>query len=624
MQRVWNEIMEKDKIIVVSDNKKDYLNYWISFGKKQINFLPVYCKNINELEEQVSFLNSFCTIKEDVNKVDYAIDISNLKEMFDIAKNEISSFWGTKEHFLKNSHTYKDVLLFGLYEDFKYSNLGDFFLYCYLQGIPIYCLIARNESSLSWLLVRQFLDYKTNDFRSIFTYQRVGNKSLIRENIEKNSTWCVNDIEAIKKINIKEKIYDNVWDTLIFHGHGKEDNLNLDDYTLCGNNSLISSQSVLFPSCGYCHQECFKSTDKLIDLKKVKSKNLILLSCNNFTFFDLSLYDYKYSLGLNAIDSIFQNITLSVGVHSTEIHDIEKYILYSNNHSHIPSLFHVIEQEKHRYPFLIQIGLPQKKQDNVFNFQTDELQNSKGDLTNINIINRLYFFAKSFLLDDQHIVKKNSNNILSTIENSYKNNNYYEGKKIFKELLNKANALSIIMMNEMINSNEDGLHDFYDYCIARSKIEKIQYGFKCSCGEKSIYTRYVGMTTNVLNIESITCYRCGDKELSMIHMPKISVFCDPIIRVGDTLKIKCNIKPQEKGNIHVSNILPKYIQNYRKNPPKTHKIKNNSYDKEYVYEDTIEFNENIPCQAYYVTLIIVQNAGISISRVNFNIVGEFK
>lgn len=613
-------MIQKSNLISVTGDEDVYVSLWDNFFRGISHKIPLFIVNRKDLDCQVEILEEYCLTNRTIEKIDYAISVSFFGKLFDRVKVEIAKSWGSINDFFISPGN-KTLLLMGIYKDFNYKKMREIFNYCHLNNIKVYCLIGRDVSSLSWLITKQFLSYQSSSHKNgIFTFRKVGRTSHIREILSKDSLWELYDSKLFDKTDIKQLIYKQNWEHIVFHGHGKEDNLNLGEYTLCGKNNSIYGLNNLNPSCGYCNQNCFKDEEKLIDPKKIRSKVLTLLSCNNFPFSDLSLYNEKYNLGLNAIDGLFQEIYLSVGVHNTDIYEVEKFISYFNKNLYIPSFFNTIQGEKNNIPFLIQIGLPSVCQELYIEKGSDSKVCLEKE--HIDIINRLYFYGRTSLLEDNHIIKKRTSTLLLKIENAFQFSSIHEHKKLMSELLNRANADSNLIMKCLLGSSQDKLYDYYDYNMSRSLTVKKDFGFTCSCGEKSLYTEYHGVINNTLDIDSNFCYRCGDQYFSMKNMPMISVHVPTKIKQGEKLKIKCDIDSTQDGNIYIANILPNYIEQFRAHEGVIKKFKNIKNKGKFVYEDEITLDFTIPCQAYYITIIMVQNLGISICRANFNIIKE--
>lgn len=604
--------------IIIAYDKESYINFWHEFEDKKINKVPVYLHNRIDLEEKLGDICKLYSFGREIKKMDYGIDLSNINGFFEVLKRTVAYKWININDVLVSNDKIESIVVFGVYDDFKYDEINKLINYCIFNRIKIYFLIGRDISSLSWIVAKQFLKWKeVNSESAIFTYKRIGNTDDFRK-ISEESRWNIYDLNDMKRLNIKQEILDKVWDRIMFHGHGKEDHLNMDEYTLCGLNTSVKKMNITAPSCGHCEQTCFKDRTKLVDANCVKVKDMYLLSCCNFPFNDLRLYDKKYNLGLNAIDGLAQKLYLSVTVQNSDLEDIKLFFQCCDSNVYVPYFFNRIMRKKFNYSFMIEIGLPSINEE--ITVECEKVEKCELNQELIDIINRMYFYSRTSLINNDSVFKKKINNALLKIENAFSKEPIEKHRKLMGELLNKANAFGIEMVNLMSESNENDLYDFYDYNIERSEIYKINRDAVCSCGIQSIETMYKSKIKGTLDVISNTCYRCGDQFCSMENMPYVKLKIDSIIKVGEKIKLTLDISPKQNGTIYISNILPGYIQKYRRSKTNIKTIRNAKNNIIYHCEDEIELDEKIPCQSYYITVIVIQNIGISIYRTNFNII----
>lgn len=134
----------------------------------------------------------------------------------------------------------------------------------------------------------------------------------------------------------------------------------------------------------------------------------------------------------------------------------------------------------------------------------------------------------------------------------------------------------------------------------------------CDCGRIAKNCDYLPETSNVFKLNATYCYLCGDKLVSMIGMPQIKFSCDEYNEKGLQINYKIEITPQYKGDVFILVQVPSYIEKYVEKT-QLRKIRFNTL-RTVVIDGKIKIDKDIPLQSYYLKLIVIQNAGLAISR----------
>lgn len=501
-----------------------------------------------------------------------------------------------------------------LYKDFVQSKLLKIIEKCKEENIKTFFLIGRDLESLTWFIAKQFISSGNKKSNAIFSYKTLGNFNNTKEN------WDIYDSNMLESKDIKEIISIDEWKNIVFHGHGKEDHLNLAEYTICGLNCSIKENERCAPACGH-GENCFKDYTKIIHLNMIKAESIFLLSCNNFPFYDSRLYGTKYSLVLNAIDGYAKNIVASLGVQSADTPELRE-ILCNEDFLDIGIRLHHKLDDIQPFASVVTIGLPtvnDMAQENIDTVETYRLTN----LTKV-ILSRISAYSASMMLDKDHDISRWSNKILQdymqlTRRGTY-GSTYDEIAAFERDLINRVNPFTKRIAELMFSSQTDQLQEFDSYNIYRSKIssKSIKQG-RCLCGGQETFCKYEPELPFLFNIESHYCYLCGDKTTGMVDMPEIKFTCSDINDDRLIVKYKIEITPKYKGDVFWAIQLPSYVENYAITKQKLNKLKFKNIRTE-VIKGEIEFSKETPFQSYYMKLFVVQNAGISFSRSFFNLV----
>jgi len=595
-------------------NEHEYFAYFSVFDISS-DELPVYIsEDRKDLIPILEKAGNYYDRRSQIFKSNYAIILSNGVEKFQqfegFAENWIKDSPNEMEKILKNT----SITIIGYYKDFTQDKVLELLELAQLKNLDIYFLVARDLSSLSWLITKQFLD-NTQSKKALFSHKKLNNSF---------SDWEIFDIRKLESIDIKDTIQTNEWESLVFHGHGKEDHLNLADYTLSGLNQAIPQNERFAPSIGHFGQDYFKDIEKAIQLDGIKVKNLILLSCNNYPFSNNRLYDSRYNLVLNAIDGYAKNIIASLSVQSADLPEIDTILNDRDNRS-LVSRLHSKLSDIQLFPSLIMIGLPLIKNDSLDDHKEviDE-KATRLTYSTKKILSRISSYTGSLMLTKNHEINRLATKIWSDYVQNIRRGTFgvteEDAIQFEKALINRVNPFSKKIIEIMLENQSDDLQEFDNFNIYRSIADSktIHYG-KCDCGGRTITYQYKPEIESLFPIESTYCYRCGDKQTKMIDMPKITFVSDEYNQNGMKIHYQIKITPTQIGDVYFAIQLPSYVENSVVNPDKLHRIRFKNIRTE-IIEGDIEFKNDTILQSYYLKLILVQNGGLSFNRTFFNLV----
>lgn len=609
--------MEKSSLFKIYNNLEEYKEAFNQIDQNEIREIPIFIerkrndlyRNIERFDRQNFKLTSFF-------KCDAGVLLSKELEFYKNS-NIFCKRWFDK---VDKGTKLKSILLIGLYKDFSQNKVLKLLEYCKKEKIKVFLLTGRDLSSLSWLIGKQFITRCNNDLKkAVFSHKKMN------EFNGRNLTWEIFDIKRLKNENIKKILTEEKWSELVFHGHGKEDHLNLADFTLHGFNKLLSKNEEFAPSWGHEGQSFFKDEKKAVRISSLNVEKIFLLSCSNFPFNDSRLYDTRFNLTLDAIDGMARNIVASTCVQSVDNPELHEIFLNSN-FDDIGVRLHNKLDDVQPFVSIVCIGLPQGTEIN----NTDEKYNQTERLTKDSriILSRLSSFTSSGLLNKNHSISKLSQNVLLDYMQMTRRGTYGVTKEKYldfeRDLINRVNPISKQMAEIMIHNQNDELFEFDRYNIFRSIVDKNSVSFKkCTCGSSGVECNYFPETENLFKIHSFYCYKCGDKYTSMLGMPKIDFTCDDYDKEKLKIKYKIVITPQMKGDVFLGVQLPTYVEKSSDLPIEVTRIRFKNITPK-VVEGEVNFKEDTLLQSYYLKLFIVQNGGIAISRCFFNLINTSK
>lgn len=199
------------------------------------------------------------------------------------------------------------IIVVGLFCDFSAAMDRRIKLLC-KEPASISYIIAEDIASLSYQLMKQ--GYRSDSKKNLVVFGNLLSTSEIRfaKKLEQYGFDVITQIDYTKK-DISKIIQDR-YKTILFFSHGKDDHINIGEFTICGKHHNLYDCS-LGPACHYTGR-CFKSDDKLIRASNLKAENVIFASCHSGVFSDEANYGPTYNLMLSAIYSDARSITFTV------------------------------------------------------------------------------------------------------------------------------------------------------------------------------------------------------------------------------------------------------------------------------------------------------------------------
>lgn len=599
------------KKIKVVNELNEYIKAFMKVSQKN-STIPVFINTEREdLQENILLfekLNNDYSLSS-IFKSDYGLIISN-SLLFYKESDVFCKKWCDLDNFKFNSG--KSLVILGIYEDFTQAKLLKIINYCRDQHIQINFLIGRDLPSLSWFIAKQFIQKNKPVNKAIFSLLNLKNFGP--------SDWNIFGAKDLEVKNIKKELLTHYWSDLVFHGHGKEDHLNLDDFTISSLKNNLKPSIPFAPSIGHKNQSFFKDINKSILIKRVNVDRLYVLSCNNFPFYDSRLYDSKYNIILDSIDGLAKNIMASISVQSADTPELE-VIMKNSTSKNLSTKLNDSLSDIDPMISIIQIGLPEINADVI----NSEVKTHRLTSLTRHILSRVSSYSASTMLNTKHSVNKLSRKVFEdymqhtsrgTAGCSSTDMDHFE-----TELVNRINPLSKKMADIMLANPNDELHSFDNFNTYRAIIDPNSiFRSKCTCGGSLFTCKYEPEVSTLFPIVSSYCYKCGDKSAKMIGMPEVRFSCDNYNSNDLEINYKIEITAEEKGDVFFAVQLPNYVANYVKNLESLHKMKFKTAGITKEFKGTIKFKKDTILQSYYLKLFIVQNAGIEVNRCFFNLI----
>lgn len=615
-QVVWkyNFIIKEDikmNLFKTYENESEFIEGLENYDFNSGGDLPVYIGKRVELNKKVKQADGFYSYVKNPEKATYGYDLSNL-DVLDNYKNNLAITWLGESDIENITEQECTLLLFGLYEDFQYKRLSKIFLNLRESGVNVCAIIGRDISSLSWQSAKQFVFLDRNIKKyALFSCKKI-NSTRRKKWLLNNSNLVIKDKSDFRNTDIQRMLLDEEWGSIFLYGHGKEDNLNLEEYTICGRNLEVLKRNSFGPQCGYCNQKCFKNENKLIPASDIKANKIILGSCNNAPFSDLALYDEKYNLLLNSIDGIAKTIVVAITAQNSDFIELDRVV--DCQFDNIANIINASLEDAQSQMSMLQIGIDSQ--------QTVSYEKATPPLFLIEAIDRAKQYKTSGFLDENGKIYKLINNFLIKSSDAIARNNLYNNKELSNQWRQKVNVLNEFIGEQILKDQFTDIMSFDDYVSSRSNINYNQVNtIVCECGNISKKFDFSPYSKLDFQLQMRFCYRCGDKVIQMKGTPDIVISAPEHIQKGNKIRVSVKINSgNEQDSIYVGWFVPSYIEEYVLNRQlKMKKVTGNS-----TFEFEIEFDNHIPAQGYYFTVFTVQNLGISLNRHFISIEGESK
>ncbi len=596
---------------IVSESTSDFSEHIYQFIMTPCAPIPVFVGKRGDIENTVKVASSFYRRRREFERGDVGVLLTpNLVEnpiwkLLELVCDRWISIDETKG--LQDSER---LLVVGLYQDLKSSSVLGLLMSSFEDNsISIGFVSGRDIHSLSWLLAKQFAEshfVESGEIGFFSTEEMPDNVAGVH----------VFDVDQMEEENIRETILSRSWKKIVFQGHGKDDSINLADYTICGRAEVASIGDAL-PRCGYGGQKCYKDEEKLIPLAKVRADEIVLSACNSAPMSDMGLYDSKYLLLLSAIDGFARTISAGLTVHDSDFPENDLWLREVHTGVSSSHLLNESLRVRHPYPAFWTFGVPK-----FLNVQ--KYVDLIPERRYLDIQSRAQSYLVHSFINPKHWLRNRLSSLNQKMNGLLRRKSRHQVKLgelgILKELDSDLQSLDFAIASQVMRNPEDDVMNFEKYYADRSVLWKESAcTILCTCGHKAFRYQRKGIISSILDTDAVTCFRCGDKQFLLSRGPRIDTFGLTRVRAGGCLTISVRVIAKEDGPVHVGLFVPLYIRTYISQKPvlKKRKVK---AGEETRFEFNLMFSDETPAQAYYFTAFCVQDLAISTSREHFQLV----
>ncbi len=500
------------------------------------------------------------------------------------------------------------ITVIGLYRDFTTVIDRKINLLCEESASLVY-IIGEDMAALSYQIMKQ--GYKTSFDKSLVVFGNLLSASEMKfaMKLEQNGIRVITQ-QDFRNDDISEIIQER-YKTILFFGHGKDDHINVGEYTICGKH-FGNCNCCAGPVCHYTGK-CFKSDDKLINASDLKAENLILASCHSGVFYDAANYSSPYNLMLSAIYSEARTITFAVSGSRFDYQEISS-LLFENYTKNPAEIINGSLRDIMSVPVFRSIG---NLSEHPFS-RRNEYNCPVYNKSNINAILETCreFIEFDFLPENEEFVHK----VFKFYRDGIKTFNRTQiclpdignKEKVFYQRIYELDK----ELAEYISKNYYAVCDMSSYALNNMSVDR-NCPPKYLIAEDSTIYHFENDGIQYNNIKETFSYKVVDECFS---------FGDCNVTVKEFIYDKTSRKIHFCGSVAVMNNtncfygigFPGYMRNYLSDANPFHEIESD-INGNYSVEISVLLKEDSPRQAHYCGFYLVQNMKIYHHKLVFNI-----
>ncbi|WP_393096855.1 hypothetical protein [Streptomyces sp. LN325] len=209
-------------------------------------------------------------------------------------------------HWVDDPHDLPDagsVLLVGAYAQLRADAVQHTLDAAHATGRPLSLLTGRDVHSLSWTAAKQYARVSADAPVGVLSELDTAAPA------PQADVWL--GAADVHRLDVRQIALGQVWRRVLFHGNGKDDQLNLGQFTLCGASPAAAAPGMPGPRCAY-GLGCTKPQDKLIPARGIRAAELVLANCFSGALAGHAMYDPKYLILLDALDGPAQTVVATL------------------------------------------------------------------------------------------------------------------------------------------------------------------------------------------------------------------------------------------------------------------------------------------------------------------------
>ncbi|QDY75748.1 hypothetical protein [Streptomyces qinzhouensis] len=426
------------------------------------------------------------------------------------------------------------------------------------------------------------------------------------------------DDRDFESADIQAEILGTRWLRVGFQGHGKDDSVNLGEFTICGlNASVPATPGILGPRCAY-GLPCYKPEDKLVPLNRVEAVELVLSACNSGPLADLALYDPKYQLLLNALDGPARTVVSAVSVHDSDRPENVAWMHGALIGADSVDTLNASLAGSHPYPAFMRFGLPEAPEDTPAppapaDHRPDPLLLTAGS--------RLTAYLASDLLPHNHSLRPRLTKLARKVDLWVARPTHLADQspeQIRASLTADLQSLDHVIAEQISADPETELMNYPAHFGDRSTLDPRVQEVVCHCGRPAQEFTRRGLLPQVLDTTCAVCMRCGDVTFRIPDAPALLAHAADEAGQGGVLEVRATVTAARTGPVRLGLYVPTYLRaDTTVEPATTRRRLTGGRAEEVPFR--VRFAPDTAPQAYYFTVFAVQDLAVSTARRHFGV-----
>jgi hypothetical protein len=502
------------------------------------------------------------------------------------------------------------LLIAGLYEHFTVDLIWPLVRAAARRPeVRLTFLTGRDAASMAWFTAKQYV-HTASDVRELGMFTGV-DRGFVHSGIH------LRDERGVETADVKAEILGTRWRRLFLQGHGKDDSLNLADFTICGLNEAVGRDKALIAPICATKGICYKPMDKLIQLRDVRAAEVVLSSCNNSPFSDAAVYDPKYQLMLNAIDGTAKDIVGAITVHDSGRAENSAWTEAALAHASSVSALNASIGMSEAFPAYVHFGMGDDAG------VAPEPPDVAPEPLLLTTAARLTAYLAGGLLSPNNPLRSRFGKLAAKVENQVSRRDlavHRDRTATTRSLIDDLQSLDMAVATQFVKDPDNELSNCFAYFGDRSRIDMASITHvRCQCGRPA--ERYVrrGLVPTALDTEGIVCTRCGDVAFRLPDSPSLLLHTEEVAVQGSTLQVRVALRDARPGILRVGLFFAAYGRDECTIAPDLRKVRIGA-GGEGEAEFTLTLAPDMSCQGYYMTAYAVQDLAVSIARRNFGVV----
>ncbi|MEU1419907.1 hypothetical protein [Kitasatospora sp. NPDC005751] len=504
------------------------------------------------------------------------------------------------------------LLLVGRYDRLTLDPVRDLLLDTY-RGRPhgLTLLSGRDDASVGWNIAKQYAEPALDvDALGLFTDT---------DRPPRLPGVQVFDDRDFEREDIQARILGTRWRRVAFQGHGKDDSVNLGEFTICGlNGTATAVPGLLGPRCAY-GLPCYKPEDKLVPLNRVEAVELVLSACNSGPLADLALYDPKYQLLLNALDGPARTVVSAVSVHDSDRPENVAWMHGALVGADSVDTLNASLAGSHPYPAFMRFGLPSAPEDTP---PPPAPADHRPDPLLLTVGARLTAYLGSELLPHNHPLRPRLTRLARKVDLWVARPTHLADQspeQIHGSLTADLQSLDHVITEQVAANPEHELMNYPAHFGDRSSLDPQVREVTCHCGRPAQEFTRRGLLPHILDTTCAVCMRCGDVTFRLPDSPALLAHAPDEVEQGGVLEIRAMVTATRSGPVRLGLFVPSYLREDTTVEPVTTRLRLTGGRPEEV-GFRVRFAADTAPQAYYFTVFAVQDLAVSTARRHFGVV----